>query len=141
MCVPLRYLFCSEENTQDNRLYAGFGSEVSSVWERKSYTGTPRMEICRTIILQEPITVAEPFKAQGRGRSIAGIAGSNPAESMDFRRLGPLCVVWLDLHRVPTGSMCAFVCDQETPTKRRSRPDLVCCSPKDNFIRDYCNSS
>jgi len=53
------------------------------------------MKICRAILLQELITVVGPFKAQVCGRLIAGIAGSNPAESMDFRRLCPLCDVWI----------------------------------------------
>ena len=88
--------------------------------------------------LQEPATVTEPCKAQDRGRSIVGIAGSNPAESMDLLRLCPLCVAWIQTFRVfllgVCVCVCVCVCDLETSTKRRNRPDLGCCSPKDTFI-------
>jgi len=54
--------------------------------------------------------VAEPCKAQVCGRLIAGIAGSNPAESMDFLRLCPLCVVWIHTLRGFLLGVCVCVC-------------------------------
>jgi hypothetical protein len=53
------------------------------------------MKIFRTVLVQEPITVTGPCKAQVRGLLIAGIVGSNPAERIDFRRLCQLCAVWI----------------------------------------------
>jgi hypothetical protein len=40
-----------------------------------------------------PMAVVVCSKAYVWGRSIAGIAGSNPDEGMDVRLLGLLCVV------------------------------------------------
>jgi hypothetical protein len=42
-----------------------------------------KTEIYRCIMLAEPIPVAARSKAWVYGRSLAGIAGSNPAKDMD----------------------------------------------------------
>jgi hypothetical protein len=73
-----------------------------------------------------------PFKGQFYGHSIAGIADSNPTESMGVRLLCLLCVAWV-VASVKSwspvqGSPTVCVCDLETSTLRRPKADLGCCA-------------
>jgi len=58
-----------------------------------------------------PIPLAVPSRKQVCGSSIAGIAGSNAAQSMGVRRLCSLCVV-----QVAASAMC-YSLSQKNPTK------------------------
>jgi hypothetical protein len=63
---------------------------------------TARKKVCITIILvylfMKPIEVAARFKAWVSGRSVAGVAGWNPAGGMDVCLLCVLCR-WRSLER------------------------------------------
>ena len=68
------------------------------------------------------ISVAVRFKAWVCGHSIAGVAGSDPAEGTNIRLSCLLCVC---------------VCDPGTLTIRRSRPELGCCATDKKLILTY----
>ena len=91
------------------------------------------------------IPVAVQSQAQVCGLSIAGIAGWNPAEGMEFRRLCLLCVMqvaacatsWSFVQRSPQDAcdcacVCQILCDLESSTMRRPRPDFGCSHRKGN---------
>jgi hypothetical protein len=75
-------------------------------------------------------------------RLIAGILGLNPTECVYVRLLCLLCVVqvaasamgWSLLQSNATGCACLILCDLETLTKRRPRPELDCCATEGHNI-------
>jgi hypothetical protein len=75
--------------------------------------------------------VAARSKAWVCGRSLAGIVDSNPGEGMDVCLLWVLCVVTQrSLRRADHSSrgVLPTVCDLETSTMRRPRPEFGCCA-------------
>jgi hypothetical protein len=78
--------------------------------------------------------VAELFKGVGLRPFDCWDRFSNPAAGVDVRPFRSLCVVWVAaavrycslVQRSHTGSVC-IVCDLETSTVRRLRPELGCC--------------
>jgi hypothetical protein len=84
------------------------------------------------------------------GRWFDGIASSNPTEGMDACLLCLLCVMvaasatGLSLvQRSPAGFVCVcvcvclIVCDLETSTVRRPRPELDCCATEKIYLHDF----
>ena len=94
-----------------------------------------------------PIPVAARTKAWVCGSSLAGIAGSNPAGSMDVCILGVLCVVrYRPLRRADHSSrgvlpnvVCVTECDREASIMRRPWPTSGCCAVETKYIRELLN--
>ena len=74
-----------------------------------------------------PIPVAMRLKAQVCGRSIVGIAGSNPDEGMDVRLVCLLCAAWV---AASSSGQPYRVCDLETSAMRWLDSELGCCTKK-----------
>ena len=97
--------------------------------------------IYHTLSLHQSMSVADRSKARDCGRSLAGIAGSNPAGGMDFYLLCVLFVVrYRSLRRTNPSSSgvrlwCVIVCDLESSMTRRTWPALGCCDQA-NYIKD-----
>ena len=69
-----------------------------------------------------------------KGRLIVSMAVSNPAEVMEVHLLfvvccvgSVLCVDRLLSQQIPNSWVCLIVCDLETSTMRRPRPEAGCC--------------
>jgi hypothetical protein len=77
-----------------------------------------------------PTPVFERSKGRVWGRSLAGIAGSNPAEGMDVSLLSVVCVFATGGSLVQRNhTECGVsLCDLESPSMRRSWPALGCCA-------------
>jgi hypothetical protein len=87
-------------------------------------------------ILFRPISVAPQSKAWVYGRSLAGIAGLNPAGCMDVCLLWVLYVVGLCDRSItrPEESECGVSeCDLETSTMKRRRPNSAVEAWKKNI--------
>ena len=78
--------------------------------------------------------MAVQSKAQVFGRFMARITGSNPADGMDVHVLCWLCVVYA-LAEHSYRCVCLIVCDVETSTKRRLRPDSLCSATELMCVR------
>jgi hypothetical protein len=74
-------------------------------------------------------------RRRSKGRLIVSMAGSNPADFMEARLLFVLCCVCSVLcddrllsQQISNSWVCLIVCDLETSTIRRSRPEAGCCA-------------
>jgi hypothetical protein len=102
----------------------------SQYYSRYAYWVT-RLTQFRFTMTEVRIKVAVKSRAQVWSRLIAGIAGSNPDDSMDVLLLFRWRPLWQADHSsrgaLARACVCVIVCDLETSTKERPRPNLSCC--------------
>ena len=80
------------------------------------------------VVVVVPIPVAERSKARVYSRSLAEIAGSNPAGGMECCKVEVAATGQPLVHRSPTDCVASLCVICKTPRMRRPWPALGCCT-------------